>query len=205
MEKRRRRKTQTVAQFLRRYFLITALGVLALLAASLCLFQLGLNAGWYTPANHAEIQAQELIGKIQMQDFFDPDQVPESLDYILFSHEQWADSSLPPDNTLADYSYYSGSYTGMIGASAWLRTDLRAETVILLFRYAVRPASPAIAALIPDLQGVFVGFSALMILILLIGMTNRYGKKLVQALNALRNPQPKSPPAIWILRFMIRP
>lgn len=185
MEKRRRRKTQTVAQFLRRYFLITALGVLALLAASLCLFQLGLNAGWYTPANHAEIQAQELIGKIQMQDFFDPDQVPESLDYILFSHEQWADSSLPPGNTLADYSYYSGSYTGMIGASAWLRTDLRAETVILLFRYAVRPASPAIAALIPDLQGVFVGFSALMILILLIGMTNRYGKKLVQALNAL--------------------
>lgn len=94
MEKRRRRKTQTVAQFLRRYFLITALGVLALLAAALCLFQLGLNAGWYTPANHAEIQAQELIGKIQMQDFFDPDQVPEGLDYILFSHEQWADSSL---------------------------------------------------------------------------------------------------------------
>lgn len=153
MEKRRRRKTQTVAQFLRRYFLITALGVLALLAAAFCLFQLGLNAGWYTPANHAEIQAQELIGKIQMQDFFDPNQVPDGLDYILFSHEQWADSSLPPDNTLADYSYYSGSYTGMIGASAWLRTDLRAETVILLFRYAVRPASPAIAALIPDLQG----------------------------------------------------
>ena len=72
MEKRRRRKTQTVAQFLRRYFLITALGVLALLAAALCLFQLGLNAGWYTPANHAEIQAQELIGKTQVQDFFDP-------------------------------------------------------------------------------------------------------------------------------------
>lgn len=141
MEKRRRRKTRTLAQFLRRYFLTTAFGVLAILAAAVLLFMAGLNAGFYTSADHNEKQAQELIGKIQRQDFFDPAEVPDGIHYLLFSHEQLADSSLPADSGLADFSLYTGSYTGRIGVDTWFRTDLRAEVVILLFRYEVRPTA----------------------------------------------------------------
>ena len=83
MEKRRRRKTRTLAQFLRRYFLTTAFGVLAILAAAVFLFMAGLNAGFYTSADHNEKQAQELIGKIQRQDFFDPAEVPDGIHYRL--------------------------------------------------------------------------------------------------------------------------
>ena len=43
MEKRRRRKTRTLAQFLRRYFLTTAFGVLAILAAAVFLFMAGVG------------------------------------------------------------------------------------------------------------------------------------------------------------------
>ena len=104
MDKRRHRKTHTLAQFLRRYFLTTALGVLALLGSAVLLFLLGLQAGWYTRLNHNEKQAQELIGKIQRQDFFDPAEVGDGLDYVLFSHEQLADTSLSPDSALTDFS-----------------------------------------------------------------------------------------------------
>ena len=185
MEKRRRRKTRTLAQFLRRYFLTTAFGVLAILAAAVLLFMAGLNAGFYTSADHNEKQAQELIGKIQRQDFFDPAEVPDGIHYLLFSHEQLADSSLPEDSGLADFSLYTGSYTGRIGAETWFRTDLRAEVVILLFRYEVRPTAPGIAALISDLQGLFISVTAVLLLLYLWMTTNRYGTKLVQALNAL--------------------
>ena len=86
MEKRRRRKTRTLAQFLRRYFLTTAFGVLAILAAAVFLFMAGLNAGFYTSADYNEKQAQELIGKIQQQDFFDPAEVPDGIHYLSVSY-----------------------------------------------------------------------------------------------------------------------
>lgn len=185
MDKRRHRKTHTLAQFLRRYFLTTALGVLALLGSAVLLFLLGLQAGWYTRLNHNEKQAQELIGKIQRQDFFDPAEVGDGLDYVLFSHEQLADTSLSPDSALTDFSLYTGSYTGKIGTQTWFRTDLRAEVVILLFRYEIRPALPALAALIPNLQGPLIGALGLSLFLYLLTTANHYGRKLVQALNTL--------------------
>lgn len=117
MDKRRHRKTHTLAQFLRRYFLTTALGVLALLGSAVLLFLLGLQAGWYTRLNHNEKQAQELIGKIQRQDFFDPAEVGDGLDYVLSVMNSWQILRCPPDSALTDFSLYTGSYTGKIGTA----------------------------------------------------------------------------------------
>ena len=57
-----------------------------LLAAAVLLFMAGLNAGFYISADHNEKQAQELIGKIQRQDFFDPAEVPDGIHYLSVSY-----------------------------------------------------------------------------------------------------------------------
>ena len=113
-----------------------------------------MHAGWALPGEHSEKQAaKELTGQIQGQDFFDPAQVPDGLNYVLFSREQLTDGSLCPGQRATDYSLYTGGYTGRIGADAWSGTDLRADVIILLFRYEVRALTSSFsAAMIRDLQ-----------------------------------------------------
>ena len=174
--KKRRRKTQTLPQFLRRYFLTTAFGVFTILAAAVFLFRTSWNVGYYTSADHNEKQAQKLIGKIQRQNFFDPAEVPDGIHYLVFTHEQLVNSSLPADSALADFSLYTGSDSGRIRADNWFRTDLQTEVVILLFRYEVRPTSLQIATLISDLQGLFISVTAILLLLYLWITTDSYEK-----------------------------
>lgn len=183
MEKRS--KAVTLSQFLGRYFLVTS-GLISIVVLSVyVLFTLGLQFHLITPANSAQLEAEQFIQEIKNQGYFDSSEVPESLDYVLFEREQIIAQSLDAQQELPGYSLFSRDYFGTFGRYYWYRTDLSTQRVVLLFQYQIRPTNPQLASWMPDIQQPML-ISVVILILICLGLTTRhYGRQLSVSLSAL--------------------